>query len=141
MPGTPTALIVTEQSAAGMEQICEEFLRQSRATCALLVGRDGALLSKHGFTENLDGQAAAALASACYASTEALAQLLGEPRFNMFYQQGANQHLQIHVVGESALLIVVFDERTNAGLVRLNAQAAARRLARLLEPSETALPH
>jgi predicted regulator of Ras-like GTPase activity (Roadblock/LC7/MglB family) len=140
MAPTATGVTITEQAAAGMQRVCEDFLKHSRARCALLVGRDGALLSQHGFTEDLDGQVAAALASACYASTEALAQLVGEPRFNMFYQQGATHHLQIHVVGESALLVVAFDDRTNAGLVRLSAQTTARRLARLLAPSETTFP-
>ena len=137
MASAPPDLTLTERTGAGVQGVCEDFLKQSRARCALLVGRDGALLSKHGFTENVDSQAAAALSSACYAGTEALAQILGEPRFTMFYQHGASQHLQIHVVGDSALLVVVFDDRTNAGLVRLKATAAARRLARLLESSDT----
>jgi len=132
MAATVTDLAFTERAAAKASRICENFLKQSRAKCVLLIGRDGALLSKHGFTHNLDGQAAAALASACYASTEALAELVGAPGFRMFYQQGASQHLQIHCVGDVALMLVVFDERTNAGLVRLIGDAAASRLARLL---------
>lgn len=131
MAGTTTDLSFTEHAATKANRICEDFLQQSRARCVLLVGRDGALLGKHGFTDNLDGQTAAALAAACYASTEMLAELVGEPGFRMFYQQGANQHIQIHRVGDVALMVVVFDERTNAGLVRLIGEAATSRLARL----------
>jgi predicted regulator of Ras-like GTPase activity (Roadblock/LC7/MglB family) len=132
MAATPTDLTLTERTGAEAHRICENLLRQSRATCVLLVGRDGALIDRHGFTDSLDGQTAAALASACYASTEALAQTIGEPSFRMFYQQGDTHHLQIHRIGEAALIVVVFDERTNAGLVRLVAESAASRLARLL---------
>ena len=132
MTGTATVLVLTEGAEAEARRLCEDLLKQSRACCVLLVGRDGSLLDKYGFTEALNLQAAAALTSAAYSSVEALAELAGEPDMGMFYQQGTNRHLQIHRLGDSALMLVVFDERTNAGLVRLRAEAVADQLSRLL---------
>jgi predicted regulator of Ras-like GTPase activity (Roadblock/LC7/MglB family) len=133
MPAAVCELVLTEHAGAEAQRACEELLRQSRARSVLLVGRDGSLLDRFGFTEGLDAQAAAALASACYSSTEALAELLGERGLRMFYQQGADLHFQIHRAGEAALMVVVFDERTNAGLVRMNAETAAERVRQALE--------
>jgi predicted regulator of Ras-like GTPase activity (Roadblock/LC7/MglB family) len=48
-------------------------------------------------------------------------------------QQGQNNHVQMVRVGDVALLLAVFDDRTTAGMVRLRAQQIARTLALLLQ--------
>jgi len=116
-----------------IEQLCGEFLRESNATCAIVVGRDGTALHRQGFIENLDIDGLCALAAATFASSGEIARIVGERQFDFFMQQGQNNHVQMVRVGDVALLLAVFDDRTTAGMVRLRAQQIARTLALLLQ--------
>ena len=57
-----------------------------------------------------------------FASSEALAHIAGEESFNSIYHQGVRSHVYISLVGESHLLLTVFDYNASAPLVRLQAR-------------------
>jgi predicted regulator of Ras-like GTPase activity (Roadblock/LC7/MglB family) len=48
--------------------LCDEFVRRSNATCALLVGQDGMLLHRCGSVADLDVDSLSALAAGAFAS-------------------------------------------------------------------------
>lgn len=128
--------ITIDRSSHGrIADLCADFVRRSEATCALLVGQDAAVLYRYGYLEGLDVDSLSVLAAAAIAATAEIARLIGETRFDVFMQQGTQRHLQIFRVGETAVLVAVFDDRTTAGMVRLRGQDAARRLAAVLEPA------
>jgi predicted regulator of Ras-like GTPase activity (Roadblock/LC7/MglB family) len=128
-------ITIDRESHGRIADLCAEFVRRSEATCALLVGVDGALLHKYGYLEGLDTDSLSALGAATIAATAEMARLIGETRFDVFIQQGTHRHLQIFRVGDSAVLLALFDDRTTAGMVRLRGQDASRRLAAVLEPA------
>jgi len=131
----PDCGITIDRAAHGrIADLCVDFVRRSEATCALLIGPDGAVLYRYGYLEGLELDSLSALAAATVAATVEMARLIGETRFDLFMQQGTRRHLQIFRVGESAVLLALFDDRTTAGMVRLRGQDAARRLAAVLEP-------
>lgn len=127
-------LTITETSYKRIAALCADFVERSEATCALLVGQDGTLLHKHGFVEDLDLDSVSALAAGAFASTGEIAKLIGEMKFDFFMQQGTHHHLQLIRVGDAAILLAVFDDRTTAGMVRLRGQETARQLASVLQP-------
>ena len=61
-----------------------------------------------------------------------MARLLGEDEFATLFHQGERESIQISLVGERALLAMVFDQRTNLGLVRYYAVESVRRLTEIL---------
>jgi predicted regulator of Ras-like GTPase activity (Roadblock/LC7/MglB family) len=121
-------LVLTEDSYAEIIGICAEALQQTKAKALLLVGCDGSVIAKQGFVEDLDCDSLAALSAATYASTREIASLIGEQQFDTFYHQGRSNHVLMVRVGDYAILVVVFDGRTTAGMVRLYAQEAALHL-------------
>jgi predicted regulator of Ras-like GTPase activity (Roadblock/LC7/MglB family) len=125
-------LTIDQSSYEQIAGLCAEFVERSDATCALLVGQDGCLIYKHGFVEDLDLQSLAALAAATFASTGEMARMIGEAQFDFFMQQGAQRHIQLIRVGDAAILLAVFDDRTTAGMVRLRAQQTTQRLTGVL---------
>jgi len=112
--------------------LCDEFVRRSDATCALLVGQDGMLLHRCGSVADLDVDSLSALAAGAFASGREMARLIGETSFDVAMQQGRQNHLEMIRVGETAILLAVFDDHTTAALVRLHGQRTARRLAEVL---------
>ena len=130
------ALTMDQAAYSSVSELCEDFVRRSDATCALLVGQDGLLLHKCGSVEGLDVDGLSALSAGAFASTGEMARLIGEAGFDLVMQQGRRSHLQLIRAGDHAILVAVSDDRTTAGMVRLHGQRLARRLARLLAETE-----
>jgi len=129
--------ITLDQAAySSVSELCESFVRQSGAACALLVGQDGMLLHKSGSAADLDVDSLSALSAGTFASAREMAGLIGEADFDVVIQQGRRNQLQLIRVGDCAILVAVFDDRTTAAMVRLHGQRVARRLARLLVEPE-----
>ncbi|QDU84416.1 Roadblock/LC7 domain protein [Planctomycetes bacterium Pla163] len=122
--------------AEDMERLHTEldsFLELSKARCALLIDRDGHLVTRRGDAVQSSADSISALVAGSFAATKEMARLLGETEFSVMFHQGKRDSIQLQLVGERTLLAVLFDDRTNLGLVRFYAQEAALRLQDVFE--------
>lgn len=122
--------VVYWEDTAKIDEVMSKLLKGSEAKCALLVDKDGHLISRHGFTQTLDTTALAALMAGSFASTAEIARLVGELEFSVLFHQGKKDHIHMNLVGERSILAVIFDDRTTIGMVRLYAKEAADKLQR-----------
>jgi predicted regulator of Ras-like GTPase activity (Roadblock/LC7/MglB family) len=113
------SLIVYQEETAKIDGILKKLLKGSEAKCALLVDKDGHLITRQGFTHSLDTTALAALLAGSFASTKEIARLVGEPEFSVLFHQGKRDHIHMSLVNERTILVVIFDDRTTIGMVRL----------------------
>lgn len=114
-----------------VQRIDEEldgFLELSGATCAMLVDRSGHMVTRRGGAMNGSLESVAALAAGSFAATREMARLVGEGEFSTLFHQGSRESLQISAIGDRSLLVVVFDESSNLGLVRFYAEETTGRL-------------
>jgi predicted regulator of Ras-like GTPase activity (Roadblock/LC7/MglB family) len=116
------------------------LIKKAEAKCALLVDKDGHLITRQGFTQSLDTTALSALLAGSFASTREIARLVGEPEFSVLFHQGKRDHIHISLVGNRAILAVVFDDRTTIGMVRLYAKETADRLKEILSAAAAEEP-
>jgi len=117
--------------AADIERLhieLDAFLELSKARCAMLIDRDGHMVTLRGETVASSTESIAALIAGSFAATKEMARLLGEPQFEVMSHQGQRDSIQLQLVGERTLLAVLFDDRTNLGLVRFYSQEATVRL-------------
>ncbi len=110
----------------------DTFLELSKARCALLVDREGHLVTRRGEPVKTSLESIAALIAGSFAATQEMARLLGETEFSILFHQGQRDSIQLQLVGERTLLAILFDGRTNLGLVRFYAQETAKRIHGLL---------
>jgi predicted regulator of Ras-like GTPase activity (Roadblock/LC7/MglB family) len=108
-------------------------MKEAEAKCALLVDKDGHLITRQGFTHTLDTTALAALLAGSFASTKEIARLVGEPEFSVLFHQGVRDHIHISLIGERTILVVIFDDRTTIGMIRLYAKEVGATLKGILE--------
>jgi predicted regulator of Ras-like GTPase activity (Roadblock/LC7/MglB family) len=108
------------------------LIRESEAKCALLVDQDGQCITKKGFTQNLDAEALSALIAGSFASTRAMAKLVGENEFTVLFHQGETDSIHNVLVDDDTILCVIFDDRTTIGMVRLYAKTAAQEMSATL---------
>ena len=83
------AMILDKPSLQQMQLVLSSLLRESDAKAAVLVDQDGRSIAEKGFTKNLDIDALSALVAGSFASTQALAKLVGETEFTVMFHQGA----------------------------------------------------
>lgn len=124
-------LVFYEQDVGRLDGELDGFLEFAGARCALLVDREGHLVTRRGDSAGSNMDALSALMAGSFAATREIAHILGEEAFTTLSHQGAHQSIQVSIVGERTLLAVVWDERSNLGLVRFYAQETTKRLERI----------
>jgi predicted regulator of Ras-like GTPase activity (Roadblock/LC7/MglB family) len=116
-----------------INRILREFLKLSNAKCALLVDKEGHMITKQGVTRSFDMDTISALVAGSFAATKEMARVLGEDEFSILFHQGKTDNIQLSLVGDRTLLTVIFDDSTTIGMVRLYANETAKRLLEVFE--------
>src|SRR5687767_9988931 len=117
-------LIFYENDVYRLEGELDTFLELSGARCALLIDKDGHLVTRRGEPVGTSIES--------FAATKEMARLLGESEFTIMFHQGARDSIQLQLIGDRTLLAVLFDERTNMGLVRFYAQETCQHIDQVL---------
>jgi len=112
-----------------IDKLLAEFLRGSGAKCALLIDKEGHLVTKRGELRTIDIDTISALVAGSFAATKEMARMLGEDEFTAMFHQGERDNIQLSLVGDRTLLTILFDDRTTVGMVRLYAGETAKKLA------------
>ncbi len=116
-----------------IEQRLGEFLTKSEAQWSALVDKGGNLFAQKGETGSLDLSILSALAAGSFAATHELAKRLGESEFSALYHEGHGQHILMSALHHECLLVTIFGEKTNIGLVRFYSQQVTGTLNDLLQ--------
>ena len=105
------------------------------ARVVFLVDKNGQQIAVQGDVGALDTTSLASLAAGNVAATGGMARLIGEKEFPTLSHEGERESIHICIIGRS-LLVVVFDDRSSLGLVKLRVKQAARELAVIFEDVE-----
>ncbi len=132
------ALVFYEEDIEAIASILDAFLKKSGANCALLVDKDGHMITSRGRTNNVDLDTISALVAGSFAATKQLAHQFGEEEFTALFHQGKGRNLQLSLVAERALLTALFGDDTTVGMVRLYATEAAKRLTEIFHKRASA---
>jgi predicted regulator of Ras-like GTPase activity (Roadblock/LC7/MglB family) len=124
-------LVFYKEDIQAIDGTLREFLSRSKSKAAMLVDKDGHLITQEGSTEGTDTDTISALVAGCFAATREMARILGEEEFTALFHQGRKDNLQLTLVGQRTILAVLFDDSTTIGMVRLYAAEAARKLTSL----------
>ena len=128
-----TDLVLREEDHVRFSDLLERLREEANAKLTFLLDKNGQQLARAGDLHGIDATSLASLTAGNVAATEGLAQLIGEQEFSILFHEGENDHLHINVVGGRSILVVLFDERSSLGLVRLRVKKASVELANALE--------
>ncbi|MBA2379768.1 MAG: roadblock/LC7 domain-containing protein [Blastocatellia bacterium] len=124
--------ILQEQEFQKLKTVLARLCVECAARVVLLVDRDGQTIAFHGDIRDMDTTSFASLAAGNVAATSSMAKLIGEDTFPAVVHEGERESIFISVIGRS-LLVVVFDERSTLGLVKLRTKRASYEVASILE--------
>jgi predicted regulator of Ras-like GTPase activity (Roadblock/LC7/MglB family) len=119
-----------EQQYLQLGHILNKLRLESFSRVVFLVDKNGQQIAVHGDVGNIDTTSLASLAAGNVAATGGMALLIGEKEFPTLSHEGERESIHICIIGR-VLLVVVFDERSSLGLVKLRVKQASRDLSAL----------
>jgi predicted regulator of Ras-like GTPase activity (Roadblock/LC7/MglB family) len=132
---TDTPIIMHEQQFQQLRIILGKLRLESFARVVFLVDKNGQQIATHGEVGDLDTTSLASLAAGNVAATGGMARLIGEKEFPTLSHEGERESIHICIIGR-VLLVVVFDDRSSLGLVKLRVKQASRELFSLFDELE-----
>lgn len=121
-------LVLTEAGVNALNALTAQLQAETGARAVLLIEKSGQLVTAQGQTGTLDTLSLAALISGSFASTRALARLMGEKNFKMMFQQGKTESLFVVALDTTDIVAVVFGENVTVGLVKFKTLQALERI-------------
>jgi len=121
-------MILFPEDIERLNAVLSQLATKANLLLAVLINKDGRLLSSQGSLDNIDIVSMAALVAGNSASTLAIANLMGEREFSTMYHQGKDKHIYIAAVDDNTFLALVFDDRTNIDRVKVFARQFDRQL-------------
>jgi len=120
-----------EEDATRIGALLNSLLREANARTALLVDRAGQMVATVGEEPRFDPVAFATLTAADFSANDQLARMLGENEFGALFHQGDRDSLYLADVARRVILVVLFDNRTTLGLVKLRVRGVVEALSAL----------
>jgi predicted regulator of Ras-like GTPase activity (Roadblock/LC7/MglB family) len=109
------------------------LVREANAKGVFVVDKNGQLIAEAGEVRGIDSTSLASLTAGSIAATGGLAKIIGEEDFPVHFHQGQRDNLHMTLVAKRIILVVVFDDRSSLGLVRLRVKKAGSELAKVFE--------
>lgn len=130
---TGSDLVMYEEEFRKIDSELQKLHQQSNAKVVFLVDKNGQLIASAGDTHDIDTTSLASLTAGNIAATGGIARLLGEKEFTILFHEGEKDNIHISLIGQRIILVVIFDNRSSLGLVRLRVKKASETLAKIFD--------
>jgi predicted regulator of Ras-like GTPase activity (Roadblock/LC7/MglB family) len=128
-----TPVVLYEEEYEQLKRVITRLSADANAKFVFLVDRNGQQIAAHGEMLNLDTTSLASLTAGNVAATDGLAHLIGERGFPVLSHEGERDNIHISIVAGRVILVVIFDERSSLGLVRLRVKRATAEINSIFE--------
>src|SRR6266446_5333399 len=121
-------LVMYEEEYQQIKDTLHRLQVDSNAKIVFLVDKNGQQIANQGDMAGVDATSLASLTAGNVAATDGLAKLIGEKEFSILFHEGERDNIHISLVAQRVILVVIFDERSSLGLVRLRVKKASQEL-------------
>ena len=128
-----TDMVMYEEEFQQIQAVCERLYRDANAKAVLLIDKNGQLIAESGDTAGIDTTSLSSLTAGNVAATGGIASLLKEREFSGQFHEGEHISVHISLVAQRVILVILFDDRSSLGLVRLRVRRAGEDLSRIFD--------
>ncbi|MFN0120700.1 MAG: roadblock/LC7 domain-containing protein [Blastocatellia bacterium] len=128
-----TTMVMYEEEYQRIKAIIARLRADANARMVFLIDKNGQQIAANGDTGGLDTTSLASLTAGNVAATDGLARLIGEKEFPVLSHEGERDNLHISVVNGRVILVVIFDQKSSLGLVRLRVKRASVELGEVFD--------
>ena len=126
-------MVMYEEEFNQIQTITDRLVREANAKVVFIIDKNGQMIAASGDTEQLDTTSLASLTAGNIAATGGIAKLLREKEFTTQFHEGERANIHIQLVGNRVILVVIFDNKTSLGLVRLRVKRASADLEKVFD--------
>jgi predicted regulator of Ras-like GTPase activity (Roadblock/LC7/MglB family) len=126
-------LVMYEEEYQQIKDTLQRLQADSNSKLVFLVDKNGQQIANAGDMRGVDATSLASLTAGNVAATDGLAKLIGEKEFTILFHEGERDNIHISLVAQRVILVVIFDEKSSLGLVRLRVKKASTELERTFE--------
>jgi predicted regulator of Ras-like GTPase activity (Roadblock/LC7/MglB family) len=126
-------LVLYDEEFRKIKESLQRLASEANANVVFLVDKNGQQIAAVGDVQSIDTTSLASLTAGNVAATDGLARLIGEKEFSILFHEGERDNIHISIVAQRVILVVIFDERTSLGLVRLRVRRAMAELEKIFE--------
>ena len=126
-------LILFDEELKQIQGIINQLHLEARSNIVFVVDKNGQQIAGAGDIGDIDATSLASLTAGNVAATDGLAKLIVEKEFSILFHEGERDNVHISIVANRVILVIIFDERSTLGLVRLRVKKGAQELARVFE--------
>jgi predicted regulator of Ras-like GTPase activity (Roadblock/LC7/MglB family) len=130
---TDQTMVMYEEEFHQIQGIVDGLVKASNARVVFIIDKNGQLIASAGDTEHMDTTSLASLTAGNIAATGGMAKLLRENEFSTQFHEGEKANIHIQLVDNRVILVVIFDNKTSLGLVRLRVKKACEHLHSIFE--------
>ena len=126
-------MVMYDEEAQQIQVICDRLAREANARAVLCIDKNGQPIAQSGDIEHIDVTSLSSLTAGNVAATGGIAKLLSEKEFSGQFHEGEKTNVHISIVVQRMILVILFDERSSLGLVRLRVRKASDELGKILD--------
>ena len=126
-------LIIKKEDVILLDKYLTRYVEDTGVKLSLLMHRDGHLLANIGNTTSIDLFGLCALSIGTFLSSEALAHMTGEDSFSSISHKGSIHSVIIAAIGDSHLLLTIYDNNASEPLIHLQSKVAAKNIINVLD--------
>lgn len=134
-------VILYKEDIDRLNSILQSLVGETKIISALLINKDTRLLASQGTLAMFDMSALAALIVGSFASSQAIAGLIGEREFGTMSHSGKSKNLLISLVDENTILATIFDKSiafaTVSACIEKHVETLKQALATIMRNMET----
>jgi predicted regulator of Ras-like GTPase activity (Roadblock/LC7/MglB family) len=131
-----SSLVMYQEEFDRISHVLNRLKVDANAKIVFLVDKNGQQIAGAGEIDLVDTTSLASLTAGNVAATDGLARLIGEREFTILFHEGRKDNIHISIVGQRLILVVIFDERSSLGLVRLRVRKASTSVEKILNDME-----
>ncbi len=126
-------MVMYEEEFHQIQGIVDNLVQAANSKVVFIIDKNGQLIAAAGDTDQIDTTSLASLTAGNIAATGGIAKLLRENEFATQFHEGEKANIHIQLVGNRVILVVIFDNKTSLGLVRLRVKKASEQLNLIFE--------
>src|SRR5215510_4072747 len=125
--------VLYEEEFRHLEEALRRLRQEANGKAVFLIDKNGQQIAAAGEIENFDATSLASLTAGNVAATDGLAKLIGEREFSILFHEGQKDNIHISIVAQRVILVIIFDNQSSLGLVRLRVKKASLELTEVFE--------
>ncbi len=133
-------LVISPDAVAQVAACLQRLMADSNASLSMVIDRAGRVIAAESREQRSGLADLGVLIAAAYASLQEIARLLKEESFQTVLHEGLRERIVTETVSTHWLLVVLFDEQVQVGLIRVLVKRTASTLAAILDLQKQRAP-